>query len=78
MVDEAAEFREELVTSHPDAPEVEEATLELARHRARRGGDVEGALRLLETLILTRPDAAVVPDARREMERLRGGGSPAG
>jgi tetratricopeptide (TPR) repeat protein len=78
MVDEAAELREELVTGHPDAPEVEEATLELARHRARRGGDVDGALRLLESLILTRPDAAVVPDARREMERLRGGGTPAG
>jgi tetratricopeptide (TPR) repeat protein len=78
MVDEAAELRDELVTTYPDAPEVEEATLALARHRARRDGDVNGALQLLETLIFTRPNAAVVPDARREMERLRREGTPVG
>jgi len=78
LIEEAAELRDELLDAHPDAPEVEEATLALARHRASYDGDVEEALRLLEALILTRPNAALVPDARRELERLRREGSPNG
>lgn len=71
LPDEAAELRAELLASHPDAPEVGEATLALARYRARDPEGVEEAVRLLETLILERPNAPVVPDARRELERLR-------
>ncbi|HSR42968.1 MAG TPA: hypothetical protein VLL48_12365, partial [Longimicrobiales bacterium] len=75
---EAAELRTELLSAHPDAPEVGEATLSLARYRAREPGGVGEAVRLLESLILERPDAPVVPDARRELEKLRRGGGERG
>jgi tetratricopeptide (TPR) repeat protein len=67
----AAEIRERLLADHPDAPEVAEASLALARHVARENGDTEAAIRLLEELITRRPNAAIVPEARLELERLR-------
>jgi tetratricopeptide (TPR) repeat protein len=73
--DEAAAIRRTLVQEHPEAPEVAEATLALARHAARSGRDDEEAIRLLEDLITERPNAAVVPEARLELERLRNRGS---
>ena len=68
----AAEIRLRIVVDHPDAPEVAEASLALARFRARTPRGVDEAIRLLEDLISRRPNAAVVPDARLELERLRG------
>ena len=70
----AARLRAALVERHPDAPEVAEATLALARWHAGRGGadDLGEAARLLEELILARPNSAVVPAARRELQRVRG------
>lgn len=70
-----ASIRETLLEAHPDAPEVGEASLALARHRARSAAGVEEAIRILEDLITSRPNAAVVPDARMELERLRRPGS---
>lgn len=67
----AAEIRSRLVQEYPDAPEVGEASLALARFHARTPSGVEQAIRLLEDLIAARPNAAVVPDARVELERLR-------
>jgi tetratricopeptide (TPR) repeat protein len=55
-------IRETLLEAHPDAPEVGEASLALARHRARSAAGVEEAIRIL-------------PDARMELERLRRLGS---
>jgi tetratricopeptide (TPR) repeat protein len=69
--DGAAAIREQLLEDHPDAPEVAEASLALARHVAAAEGDTEGAIRILEDLITRRPDAPVVPEARLELERLR-------
>jgi tetratricopeptide (TPR) repeat protein len=74
----AARIRRRLVEEHPDAPELAEAALELARHTAGPGRDRDGAIRLLEDLITRRPNAAVVPDARLELERLRNSTSPDG
>jgi tetratricopeptide (TPR) repeat protein len=70
--DVAARIRRRIVVEHPDAPEVGEASLALARHEARRPQGVAEAIRLLEELITSRPNAAVVPDARVELEKLRG------
>jgi hypothetical protein len=67
----AADIRAVLIAEHPDAPEVAEASLALARYRARTPRGVEEAIRLLEDLIMNRPNAAVVPDARVELQRLR-------
>ena len=67
----AADIRAALISEHPDAPEVAEASLALARYRARTPRGVEEAIRLLEDLIMNRPNAAVVPDARVELQRLR-------
>jgi tetratricopeptide (TPR) repeat protein len=67
----AAEIRQRLVDDHPDAPEVAEASLALARHKGRSGGDVRAAIRLLEELIIAHPNSAIVPEARLELERLR-------
>lgn len=67
----AARIRRQLVDQHPEAPEVAEATLELARHVVSTDGDEAEAIRLLEDLIIRQPDAAVVPEARLELERLR-------
>ncbi|MGB1841887.1 MAG: tetratricopeptide repeat protein, partial [Longimicrobiales bacterium] len=66
-----ADIRAVLITEYPDAPEVAEASLALARYRARTPRGVEEAIRLLEDLIMNRPNAAVVPDARVELQRLR-------
>lgn len=71
----AARIRQRIITDHPDAPEVGEASLALARHVAGAGGDDLEAIRLLEDLITSRPNAAVVPEARLELERLRNRGS---
>ena len=67
----AASIREILVATHEDTPEFGEASLSLARHKARTPGGVAEAILLLESLIVARPNAAVVPDARLELERLR-------
>jgi hypothetical protein len=73
-VEAAADLRRLLLDAFPEAPEAAEATLGLARYAAAH--DAPGhAVRLLEELIAQRPTAAVVPDARRELERLRAGGS---
>jgi len=74
----AADIRRELVDRYPDAPEVAEASLALARYRGRTPDGVDEAIRLLETLITARPNAAIVPDARIELQRLRqrGGSRP--
>lgn len=74
-VDLAADIRTRLLSDHPDAPEVAEASLALARHIGRPGGDEMAAIRMLEELIITRPNAAIVPEARLELERLRSRGS---
>ena len=74
-VEVAASIRETLLESHPDAPEVGEASLALARFRARSAAGVDEAIRILEDLITRRPNSAVVPDARMELERLRTRGS---
>ena len=70
----AAEIRTALIDRYPEAPEVAEASLALARYRARTSDGVDEAIRLLEDLITNRPNAAVVPDARVELQRLRGRG----
>jgi tetratricopeptide (TPR) repeat protein len=75
---EAASIRETLVEDHPDAPEVAEASLALARHIMASGGDRDTAIALLEDLITRRPNAAIVPEARLELERLRGNGGSRG
>jgi len=66
-----AEIRRRLLVEYPDAPELGEASLALARHRARVDGNVSEAMRILEELIVRQPNAAVVPEARLELERLR-------
>jgi tetratricopeptide (TPR) repeat protein len=68
----AAQIRSTLVQSYPEAPEVAEASLALARFHARTPRGRDEAIRLLEDLISQRPNAAVVPDARVELDRLRG------
>ena len=70
----AAEIRGRIVAEYPDAPEVGEASLALARYHARTPRGVAEAIRLLEELITSRPNSAVVPDARVELEKLRGRG----
>jgi tetratricopeptide (TPR) repeat protein len=70
----AAGIRQRLVEEHPDAPELAEASLALARWHARTAAGRGEAIRLLEDLIIRRPNAAVVPDARLELEKLRGRG----
>ena len=67
-----ADIHSVLIEEYPDAPEMAEAALALARHRAKRPCGIEEAIRLLEELITNRPNAAVVPDARVELQRLRG------
>lgn len=70
----AARVRDGLIGGFPEAPEVAEASLALARYRARTPEGRDEAIRLLTELVTTRPNAAVVPDARRELERLRRSG----
>lgn len=70
-VDVAADIHERIIAEYPDAPEIGEASLALARYHALSSRGTEEAIRLLEHLITERPNAAVVPDARVELERLR-------
>ena len=70
----AADIRGVLIEQYPQAAEVAEASLALARYRARTPRGTDEAIRLLEDLIANRPNAAVVPDARVELQRLRGRG----
>ena len=73
--EDAATYRRRLLEEHPDAAEVAEATLALARSGDRAGIDQEEAIRMLEELITRSPTAAVVPEARLELQRLRSRGS---
>jgi len=66
-----ADIRRRLLVEYPDAPEVGEASLALARYRAGVDRDSAEAIRILEDLITRQPSAAVVPEARLELERLR-------
>ncbi len=74
-IDLSVGIRERILMEYPSAPEVAEATLELARHYAGSGRDDDEAMRLLEELIVRDPGSAVVPEARLELERLRSRGS---
>jgi hypothetical protein len=69
--DEAMRLREELVEGYPASAEAGEATLSLARWRARTDEGVPAAIRLLESFIVTRPTSPVAPEARRELARLQ-------
>ena len=71
--DQAAEFRGRIIREHRYAPEVPEATLELARFKGAKPGGVDEAIRLLEDLILSQPNSAIVPTARRELQRIQRG-----
>jgi len=70
----AADIHERIIAEYPDAPEVGESSLALARYHALSPEGAEEAIRLLENLITQRPNAAVVPDARVELGRLKGRG----
>jgi tetratricopeptide (TPR) repeat protein len=72
---DATTYRRSLLDQHPEAPEVAEATLALARSARSAGIDPEEAIRMLEDLITRSPNAAVVPEARLELQRLRSRGS---
>ena len=68
----AARLRERILSEHPDALEVGESSIALARYHSRSPSGLERAIMILEDLIASRPNAAVVPAARAELERLRG------
>ena len=70
--EQGAFIRTRLISEYPEAPELGDAALALARYRARTPDGVEQAIAILEELITTRPNAAVVPDARVELEKLKG------
>ena len=61
-----------MIYEYPEAPELGDAALALARYRASTPNGIEQAIAILEELITTRPNAAVVPDARVELEKLKG------
>ena len=67
-----ASIRTRLIYEYPEAPELGDAALTLARYRASTPNGIEQAIAILEELITTRPNAAVVPDARVELEKLKG------
>ena len=67
-----ASIRTRLIYEYPEAPELGDAALALARYRASTPNGIEQAIAILEELITTRPNAAVVPDARVELEKLKG------
>lgn len=67
----AAGLRERLVSQHPEAPEMGEAVLSLARWRASTPDGVPAAILLLEEFIVDRPSSPSVPEARRELTRLQ-------
>lgn len=69
--EEAVRLREEIIRDHPAAAEAGEATLWVARWRARTPEGVQEAIRLLESFIVTRPTSPVAPEARRELSRLQ-------
>jgi len=69
----AARLRGRLLSDYPDAPEVVEASLALARYRARTPEGRDDAVRILTGLLTEHPNAAVAPDARRELARLQRG-----
>mgnify|MGYP001160938924 FL=1 len=71
--EQGASIRTRLISEYPEAPELGDAALALARYRARTPDGIEQAIAILEELITTRPNAAVVPDARVELEKLKGG-----
>lgn len=76
-VERAARLYEVVVTRHPDASEAAEATLALARWKARSPGGLPAAVALLEDFIVRQPSSPAAPEARRELTRLRaGGGNP--
>jgi len=62
---------QQLVDEHPDAAEVGEAVLSLARWKASTPAGVSGAIVLLEEFIVSRPQSPAVPEARRHLTRLR-------
>ena len=70
--EQAASLRSRLISEYPQAPEVGDAALALARYRASTSDGVDEAISILEQLIVAWPNAAVVPDARLELERLKG------
>jgi hypothetical protein len=63
----AAEFRRRLIQEWPDALEVPEAQVQLARHLLEQGGEAARgeAVEVLETLLLRRPSHPLAPEARR-------------
>lgn len=67
----AAALRERLVSEHPEAAEVGEAVLALARWRGSSPEGVPEAILLLEEFIVDRPTSPSVPEARRELNRLQ-------
>lgn len=69
--EEAMRLREQLIEGHPASAEAGEATLAVARWRARSAEGVPVAIRLLESFIITRPTSPVAPEARRELARLQ-------
>lgn len=69
--EDAMRLREQLIEGHPASAEAGEATLAVARWRARTDEGVPAAIRLLESFILTRPTSPVAPEARRELARLQ-------
>lgn len=70
--EQAASVRSRLISEYPQAPEVGDAALALARYWASTSDGLEEAISILEELIIAWPNAAVVPDARLELERLKG------
>lgn len=67
----AVRLRERLIRDHPESAEAGEATLWLARFRARTPEGVAEAIGLLEAFILSRPTSPAAPEARRELARLQ-------
>ena len=63
----AAELRRQLIREWPEALEVPEAQVQLARHLLDQGGDAarEEAVEILEALLLRRPSHPLAPEARR-------------
>ena len=62
---------DEVIKTHPQAPEAAEADLEWAKV-LRSHGKNPAAIARLEHLILTYPQSALVPQARRELEMAKG------
>ena len=67
----AAELREALLGSHPDAPESIEARLLLAAWLLETSGREEEGIAHLETLITSAPSHSLAPEARRLYDASR-------